>query len=351
MAVRCQKCGRPNSEQSARCIYCGAVLGEDKSELRGEEFIRLKDEGGRRVKVDRERFLVVVSPVEGGLSEEVIKGLRRLLGWDRYTVLVKFRGGAPWVLRRCEEASEVRELIEGLKDLGLDGYLVKESGLERLEQKLVAVSGAVDEERIVFDLEDGRRREMRYEDLFVLVRGRIGLEGELKKRVARFKIPEALIDKDSVFERYMQRMSEKKRSKLSVGDLISGEVRSEVELFDLYPRPVLGKKEFEEHIGVRVIESEFDFSSIFGGSFQPRLLGITRLREFLKERANFLIVDENFIVMRYAYSEKPVSGGLPMPLSLGLRKRAQEKLHSMQALFNEYSSLLYLHHLRRLKGV
>jgi len=192
---------------------------------------------------------------------------------------------------------------------------------------------------------------MRFEDLFVLVRGRIGLEGEFRKRLGGFRMPEEIIEKDSIFERYMERRREKKRAKLGVGDLISGEVRSEVEVFDLYPRPVLGKKEVEEHIGVRVIESEFDFSSIFGGSFQPRLLGITRLREFLKERAKFLIVDDSFIGLRYAYSERPVSGRMPMPLSLGLRKRAQEKLHSMQALFNEYSSLIYLHHLRRLKGV
>jgi hypothetical protein len=269
----------------------------------------------------------------------MVEALSRLVGWDEYMSRIKLRSQVPWVLSGFDDDHRVQEMIRELAGAGIDSYLVKESGLARLEKKSIALSASADDSGIRFQLSDDTERSLQFPDLFLLVRGRVRLAGDLLNKQGKVELPKMEIDEGNVFNLLVKSRRDRARRKLSIGDLQKGEYGTEVELFDLYTQ--------KDFIAVRVIESEFDFTGLFGAGYKGQLLGMRKLTDWLCAKAPQLAVDESFTRVAYTYREKPVdkpaSSRLPSP---GPAK-SREKLHSSQAMFTSHSGLIYLDYIRQ----
>jgi len=341
MAANCPKCGRLNSEQTGKCIYCGAELPKTPKEVGLAEKERSVHPGDEKPPgaVSKERIFLVLSPVTGRPSDSMARALAEVMNWDVYSAKLKLRNPAPFILAAGDDARKVQDLVQRLGEIGIDSYLIKESGLSRLEKKQVARSVLTEESGLVFRLEDRSQRVINLSDLFLLVRGRIRLSGGMEKKVGNFDLSAMDLDREKIFDLMVKRRRDRKKSKIEFGSLTAGETGTEVELFDLY-----GKN---DHTAVRVIESEFDFSGLFGPGFQARLLGLKKMVDLLREKSAGLIVDESFNRIGYTYREKPVDQKRSLSLVREGRTKSREKLHSSQALFTGHSSLIYLHYLRQ----
>jgi len=344
MAVKCPNCGRPNPGETPKCIYCGAELPHLESARpasKGESEEKAGPAPGKIPgAVSKERILLLVSPLGQEPGKEMVKGFGRLMGWDDYTSRLKLRSPVPFILSAYDDAAELQDLIKKLKETGLDSCLVKESGLTRLEKKYLAKTASADESGIIFELEDGSSKAPAFEDLFLMVRGRIRLGGEIQARVGATELSELEMDREKFFDLIIKFRRDRKQRKAEIGELLPGEASTEVEVFDLYAQ--------KEHTAVRVIESEFDFAKLFG--LQARLLGFKKLVELLRKSAPEMMVDESFNKTGYTFREKPVDKKQALRLAQSGKTRSREKLHSSQAHFTEHSGLIYLYYLGQKRG-
>jgi hypothetical protein len=338
MALKCPNCGRPNSGEISKCIYCGTELpvaqpakpaAKEKAQEAGPQKMR----GA----VSHERIFLVVGPRPEVPDRETVKGFTKIMGWDEYSSKLKLRSPAPFILAGYDDASRVQELVNRFAEIGVELYLIKESGLTRLEKKQVARSATADETGIKFTLDNDAQRTMNFSDLFLLARGRIRLSGELKSRVGAADLSSMEMDREKIFDLMIKLRRDRRERKAGIGDFEQAETSTEVEVLDLY-----SKNEYE---AVRVIESEFDFEPLLG--LKPRLIGFKKLLEFLREKAPQMIVDESFNKTGYTYREKPVERKQSRRLAESGKAKSREKLHSSQALFTQHSGLIYLYHLKQ----
>ena len=340
MAIKCPKCGRVNSGPSPKCMYCGWELPastepkrEDKQPVQID--IAEKIQGA----VSKERIFLVVSPLRAEPDDNLVSAMSELMGWELYLARIKLRSLAPYILAGSDDAQKLSELMSGLSRLGLDAFFIKETGLARLESKLIAHSGVLEPDKIIFQLEDDSRKQLNFSELFLLVRGRIRLSSGFKHKVGKLEIPDMDQGRQNRFDKMIKSFRERKKRNPEFGSTEPSETGTEVEALDIYAQ--------QEHVAVRVIESEFDFSGLFGPGFQGRLLGVRKFLELLRSSAPEMVVDDNFIKAGYAYPTKPVDQKQLLRFTQSGRAKTGEKLHSSQAMFTEYSGLAYLYYLRK----
>ena len=344
MTVKCPQCGRPNSEEITACIYCGAELlrAERPAKPAAKEPAPPPLTPTKPQAVSRERIFVVIPPFAEEPGEEMVAALSRLVNWDEYLSRLKLRSRVPWILAGFDDDRRVQEMVRELAGAGIDSYLIKENGLARLENKLTALSASADGTAIRFKLIDDAERSLNFADLFLLVRGRVRLAGDLLKKAGKVELPDLEIEAGNFFDLLVKSRRERARKKLLIGDLQKGESSTEVELFDLYAQ--------NDFTAVRVIESEFAFAGLFGGESQGQLVGMRKLTDWLRAKAPQLIVDESFTRVAYTYREKPVDKPTTSRFPSTGPGKSREKLHSSQALFTAHSGLIYLDYLRQKKG-
>ncbi len=337
MIHKCPQCKRPNALEAARCIYCGAELPRETApagpEAKAEKAAAPKAAG----KEPPQRLFLMLAPPASAPEASVIKGFSQLMAWDTYTAKLRLKSPSPAILRAFDRPEQAQRLGQALAELGLDSYLVKESGLNSLDEKQIALSAEIKEQSIIFSIEEGTQRALAFTELFLLVRGRARLEGEIGQKLGKLKVPELSAEREKLFDRLIERRLTRKSVNLEEGALVSG-AATEFELFDLYAR--------DDHRALRVIESRFDFSPLFGPEFHARLLGMAKFLELLKTQAPALILNENFNSIGYTYKQKPLQKKKLLLSARPARSRALEKLHNSEARFTEYSGLLYLYYLR-----
>ena len=84
----------------------------------------------------------------GAPNRETVKGFAEIMGWDDYSSRLKLRSRVPFILAGYDDASKVHDLASRFSEIGVESFLIKESGLARLEKKQVARSATADETRI-----------------------------------------------------------------------------------------------------------------------------------------------------------------------------------------------------------
>ncbi len=322
------------------CIYCGTALGPAENEY-AEEKAKIPvptAAKGPAPQPTSNRLFLILSPHPQELGPEAVRGLAGLLGWDLYTARLRLKNPAPGIIRAFDRPGEAQEFCRQLAGIGVDAYLMKEAGLLRLGEKSVALSAEISGDKISFQLENGNPQGLPFSELFLLVRGRARLEGELGSKLGKKQVPEIKPGQEKLFDRLVQRRHLRKTARLEIGALVRSP-STEVEVFDLYSRT--------DHRAIEVIESRFDFCSLFGADFQGRLVGIVRLIELLKSNNPELIVNENFNQVGYTYPEKQVDTKNLGPANTR-PGGARQKLHDSRALFHQYSGIVYLHYLRKL---
>jgi len=335
MAKTCPKCKRPNSPQAKRCIYCGAELpAQIPKPPPAEKPIPEKPERKEKKKPPApDQLFLIISPLESSLSQEQKKRISKILGWDEYSVQMRFRSRFPWVLKGFDQPQPAQVLAKELQSLGVDAYLLKKSGLKKLENKLFACSGKMESEGILFTFESGKERFVRFDQMMVLVRGKVQLELELLAKFLPGDSEQLLKVSDSRFERIVSwRKRRKERRKVSRGARKGSGVNFLV--FDLY---------LKDLTALRILETEFDFTGILGEEITSQTIKMERFLSLLKEKAPKLVVDESFSQAGYfSPEEKPEKMGMA---GLLFPERTSDPLKG----FNDYSSRVFLHYLRKAK--
>ena len=337
--MKCPKCGRVNSGPLPKCIYCGQELPQSV-EAKAPEKQPPRIDLSEKVPgaISKERIFLVVSPLSAEPDEDLVKAMSELMGWVQYLARMKLKSVVPYILAGSEDPQKLQDLMAGLTGLGLDVFFIKETGLARLEARLIAHSAVSGQDRIIFHLEDDSKKEISFSDLFLLVRGRIRLGPEFQKKVGKLEMADLDQGRGKIFDMMIKSRRDRKKSKAQIGSLEKGETGTEVEVLDIYSK--------KEHVAVRVIESEFDFSGLFGPGFGARLVGVKKLLELLRVSAPEMIVDDTFIKAGYVYRERQVDKKQGPGVAQSRTAKSREKLHSSQAMFTEHSGLTYLYYLR-----
>lgn len=350
MAKSCPKCGRPNAEQARKCIYCNTAFPElsrapEKAESKAPSApAPAKPQPAARP----EAFQVVMSPVKT-VDPDWLPPFCKLTGFDPHLAQQRFKSPAPWVVRVFSELAPAQEFVTRITQMGLDAYLLKQSGVAKLQDKLTVKGLRFQEEGIWFYTETGAEVAVRYADLFLIVRGRIQIQPERED-------------------------TEENPVEVSVGGLLVGApgegeenpddplVKLKQQLRRLKIRPQARHQRMfyrgaeslimdiylkTSAVGIRVMESEFDFSGMGERKQASAMLNFNTVFRDLVAHAPGVVVDENFNRISYVMTEakEPDRVRSRLQEEIGISSNAR-KLYDNKAFFTDYSSRIYLHHLR-----
>jgi hypothetical protein len=346
MAVSCPKCNRPNSDEAPKCIYCGESLPKDSALKRPSEKEKAPDTA--------ESYLVIVSPVEE-IKKEWVDGLGKLTGWDKYLARQRLKSSSPWIIRVFLDLASAQKFIQGMTTAGLDSYMIKQSGLLKLDDKLNSTGMRIEEDKIVFVFEAGKEFPSSYNDIFLVVRGRIkpeketGGSGEDSGMVSLGSIfagDRMMGDADTGDDPLARLKDQIGRIKVKrkLTTKTSSTITPEVQVMDIYTS--------KSYIGIRVIEDEFDFSGFGDKCTDSSILNFNNLLKHLTEKSPDAVLDDDF--KKTSYTVKPSEESAPriaglMGMERGGQGEAARKLHSSKGVFSDYSSRMYLHYLRKSK--
>jgi len=331
MAITCPKCGRPNSEQAKKCIYCGAEINPPSPEEKPKPAPSKKEKKERK----KERLYLIISPLAKEPSKDMVRGFAKIFGWDDYSAKLRLRSKIPWIACGFDDAKRAQELARKIKEIGIDTYIIKSSGLKKLEKKELAKRAFLKEDGIDFELFSGRRKFFKFKEIFLLVKGKINFDEDvLKIALAGFNEQITKVS-GSAFERYLKRRRQKKLEKAKA-PIPQPLAKDFLIVFDLYSK--------SDFTGIRILESEFDFTEMFGREIQSQAIRMERFIKLLKEKSPNLIIDDNFTRQEYYFKEKPTTEALGIATFFG--QSQANYLHSSYATFSNYSSRIFLHYLR-----
>jgi hypothetical protein len=248
--------------------------------------------------------------------------------------------------RTCHDAAPAQEMVRKLAALGVDAYVAKQSGIERISGRIQAMGiKALAPDQTVFLDPQGAPIAIAHSDLFLVVRGRIREKAERDLSMED--------DAPAV-----------KLGKLAVGagppDGEKSPLREAIENFEVRPRPGLLRWTLRGHNieimdiyrkstprSVRVVESEFDYSGLGPEMTASGLLNFNKILNNLLERDPAPPVDLSFNVVGYSMSEVPKKDKVRSDLdtAFGTSENAR-RLYDNRAMFDDHSARVYLHFLR-----
>lgn len=356
MARPCPKCKRPNNERAPRCIYCGTTFPEvpaPPAAIKSGPAPAASAEGQPLPKAGPkplpEAYLVILSPKQK-LTGPDLKTFRVRFRLDEYTAKQKLNQAAPWVVRVFPDAAAAQTLTQELTALELDAYVVKQSGIDKVMDRVQVAGLALrDQQGMVFLDPEGERVPLIYSDLFLALRGRIKEKPERNQDLED--------DTPAVQLGKMAFPGESAESE-------KGRVRQTIEKISIRPKPALLRAVLRGHTfeivdlyrkssprAVRLVESEFDFSGLGPEMTPSGLLNFTSILNTIKDRAPDAIFDASYNLVGYASAETPTEDKVKSDLiaELGITQ-GQKKTYDSRSSFNDFSARLYLHYLRSRKS-
>ncbi|HUT55588.1 MAG TPA: hypothetical protein VM658_19515 [bacterium] len=342
MSKECPKCRRPNSDKALRCIYCAAVFPETTGP---EVKAPAAGEASPKPAPPADVFLVILSPRQK-IPAAMFKGVSAELNLDPFTTRQKLKSPAPWTARTCHDAAPAQELVRRLAALGVDAYVAKQSGIERLLGRIQAlgIKTMADDETVFLDAL-GAPTAVRHDDVFLVVRGRVREKAER----------DLSLDEDAPAV---------KLGKLAVGAQSGGgeksPIREAIENFQVRPRPGLLRWTLKGHNieiadiyrkstprSVRIVESEFDYSGLGPEMTASGLLNFNQIIAHIISGDPAPPVDLSFNVVGYSMSEVPKQDKVRSELEAAFgTSESAKKLYDNRAVFDGHSARVYLHYLR-----
>lgn len=349
MARDCHKCNRPNNDRAKRCIYCGAELVPLEVAPASAASAPAASAAPPEEKARPEVFLAVVSPRQE-LSPEARQALGVELAVDPFTVSQKLMSPAPWVARSFPEAAPAQHFTRRLMDIGLDAYLLKQSGVD-LVSRFVAAVGVVELRDDGVTLADAGGRELPIvgRELFLIVRGRIQEKRERGDDPTQDEAPVKM-------GRMALGSHEPPREE-------PGGLRGAIAGFKWSPRPGLMRNSFSgqaveimdlylrgQNHAVRVTESEFDYRGLGERMSPSGLLNFNLILNAVTAAAPDCPVDSSFNIVGYTMRDTPREDKVrdQLTLSLGVSE-SMKRIVDNRAFFNDFSARLFLHYLRESK--
>lgn len=347
MAKPCPKCKRPNNDRATMCIYCGTSFPvTPPPEKKAPQASGDKAAAPMTQEARPESYLVVVSPCPSIGEAEATK-FKNLLNVDAYTAGLKLKQPAPWVARTYSEMKSAQDLSNQLIELGIESYVIKQSGLDKISQRFQAARiKELGEDKAVFIAEDRKEMEVYYSDVFLIVQGKIKEKPELSEEQQEYspdsfnKSPAASAPEQSQggrFQKAIQQMSLKPENIRQGKMTASGR---QIQLMDIYRK--------SSPYPVRIVESEFDYSGLGENKTSSGLLNYYYIYNKLKESAPQAAVDENFNLTSYTLPENPKEDKVRNDLMTELGDSPKSRrLYDNRACFDDYSARIYLHQLHQ----
>jgi hypothetical protein len=347
MARPCPKCSRPNNERAPRCLYCGTAFPDTPPPEPVAATPESADAAPVEEKKKPEAFLVVVAPSQE-LPKERLALFSNIMNTDDYTAKQKLKYPAPWSSRVFPDAAGAQALTKKFTELGVDAYVLKQSGLDKVTEYVQADSlKTLGDDEIVFHTVEEEEIVLTLKKIHLVVRGRIKEKLERDEDVSEER-PNVNLGK------MMINTEGQEIEKGTVGDVLTrieiparaSRLRwvlrggAAIEIMDIY--------QGSSHVSVRLVESEFDYSGL-GEIMKPSgLLNYTHIFRHIVERAPQAKVDQTFNTVGYSLTEMPKQDRVRNELETvyGVSDSAK-KMFDNRAFFDDHSGRVYLHYLRQ----
>lgn len=347
MPVACPKCGRPNSDASAKCVYCA-------SNLEGAKIIEISDRSKKLAKkylddlaVSRKTETNNIPPpkttstqkpvsqpgdkrgnsnlklIRGGVvssteptdsfwvisasdkmpDDETINQAAKVIGKDYFWVRNMIASQAPWVIKRFKDEAPAKEISANLEKIGLRSYVLTELEFNQVPPRLAVkkvslISGGL-------NFEGAPKRipiEIRWDQAFLMILGKI--------------------------RRRKSDLSKKSRNKISESK--PDVMLKEYQIADIF---------LKDGTGVRIAEGITDFSGLGEYMTPSSIHNIKWIVDGYKSASN-VFIDDGYrnlsMVFKPASSTQP--GKKPIPNLL-----LKDDVLDNASHFDEYSSLSFVH--------
>ena len=173
MPRACPACGRPNSDQAARCLYCTEPFG-----------VAAPDESIEATVLVSKRHLIILAPQEDGRPDrERLQSIAEVLGLTSFDARLALRTKRYRFLRKVEGREEASEISSRLERLGVKHLELSEADVEALPIRSVRwlrFHGS----HLELHFSDKGSVTMSYPDILLLVRGEIAKERHHERRMA-----------------------------------------------------------------------------------------------------------------------------------------------------------------------
>ena len=258
--VTCDACLRANPPTRARCLYCGTDLPVGTNDQETQPAAETD-----RVANASDGWYVVLTPNQTEISSEAtLTEIAALLHLKTTDVQSVFDRSRTCPVARAATPEQAMKLIEKLRALGIgaDTFVADGSALDDPTKKVRALEFS-DEGFIAVLLSSGERVSMRWDDLILIVAGRL------------------LINRVEVEERRRRGRPEP----LDTRELFSDEA-----VLDLYTR--------SSDAGCRITANGFDFSCLGAAKAMTTFENLTTLLDQLRERAPNVELDDSYVSLR-----------------------------------------------------
>lgn len=343
MSRECPKCRRPNSDKALRCIYCAAVFAKAAPPPPASS-PSAEPEPAKKAAPHDESYLVILSPQQE-IANTMVRKFALELGVDNFTARHKLRAPAPWTVRVFHAQGPAQELAQALAAMGLDAYVVKQSGIQRISERFQAMGvKSMGPDQTVFLDAAGNVMPLPHADAFLVVRGRIREKTE-RELPADEDAPRIKLGKIAVGEESGQE---------------KGRLREAIEGFEIRPRPGLLRWSLKGHNieimdiyrrsttrSIRVVESEFDYSGLGSEMTASGLLNFTRILNNILSRDPAPLVDSSFNTVGYSFTDVPKQDKIRSELEAAFgTSESNKKVYDNRAFFDDHSARIFLHCLR-----
>ena len=316
--VTCDACLRANPPTRVRCLYCGADLPVSSTDHETEPAGDTTDRAGSA----GDGHYVVMTPNQTEIpSEARLTEIATLLHLKTREVQSVLNRSRTFPVARAATPEQAIKLIEKLRALGIEADTFTADGLALDEPaKKIRALEFSDEGFIAVQLSGGERVSMRWDDLILIVAGRL------------------LVNRVEVEERRRRGRPEP----LDTRELFSDEA-----VIDLYSRST--------DAGCRITANGFDFSCLGAEKAMTTFENLTTLSGQLRKRAPNVELDDSYVSLR------PVLQNV-WPLEAQTRKGdwrrsgagkfdiATVTTTDNEAQFNRYSQLRHRLKLREMDG-
>lgn len=173
MPRACPACGRPNSDQAIRCLYCTEPFGaEDEVELSSTPPIPTS-----------ERHLIILAPQRDGTAESKIGSVSEVLGLTLYDARLALSTNRYRLLRKVEDREEAEEISRRLEQVGVDHVELAEGDIDALPIRSIEWL-RFRSDHMEMHLAGEGAAAMSYQEVLLLVRGEITRARHSERRMA-----------------------------------------------------------------------------------------------------------------------------------------------------------------------
>ena len=173
MPRACPACGRPNSDQAARCLYCTEPFGAAAP----DEVV------APTIPVSKRHLIILAPQQDERSSEERAQSLAEMLGFAPYDARLALKTMRHRLLCKVRSQREAREISSQLERLGVEHLELAEADVEAVP--VVSMRWLrFHSDHMEMQLSEKGTEQVSYGDVLLLVRGEIARERHNERRMA-----------------------------------------------------------------------------------------------------------------------------------------------------------------------